>query len=266
MRGSWCAILLVSLALAGCSGGKDKGGDDASRADATGGTSTTAAALLAAKAELAVNGTRVAAVNGSFVVERGVAITFDASNSTGPIVTYAWDFGDNTTSSDRTQEHAYAEPGNYTATLTVANGNVSANATLDLTVGGVALGRPLFASHEEFSGSLPLPNPNSPMNPGVDYADHVVVVAAADANGTAALAVVARIAVSAGAGQNVFAYWKGPDGADLATSGSAGDVSGETSITFEGPMPAGEYTLRVRLFFGLAADYTATVDLDYVTA
>ena len=266
MRGAWMAVMLVSLALAGCSGGKGegKGGDgDGPVGDAAALTNSTA---LAAAIVVSVNGTLVVPSNGSIAVDRGVTLTFDASNSTGAIVSYAWDFGDNATSDERVAEHTYDAPGNYTVRLTVANGNLTSNATVTVNVLGALGGQPLFTSHEEFSGTLPLANPNSPTTEGTDYADHVVVVAAADANGTAALAVVARILVEAPQGQNIFAYWKGPDGTDLATAGEMGDVSGEAAITFEGPMPAGEYTLRVRLFFGVAASYTATVDLDYVTA
>jgi len=47
-----------------------------------------------------------------------LAVTF-TDNSTGTITNWAWDFGDNRTSSKRNPNHVYANPGNYTVSLTV---------------------------------------------------------------------------------------------------------------------------------------------------
>jgi RHS repeat-associated protein len=47
---------------------------------------------------------------------------FDQStDADGPIVSRAWDFGDGTTSSEPNPAHTYAQPGNYTVTLTVTD-------------------------------------------------------------------------------------------------------------------------------------------------
>ena len=56
----------------------------------------------------------------------GGAFAFDASASLSPIGTiasYAWDFGDGTTATTASPliNHTYADPGNYTATLTATN-------------------------------------------------------------------------------------------------------------------------------------------------
>lgn len=58
------------------------------------------------------------------IVNKGEVIHFDASESydlDGDIVSYLWDFGDGTNSTDVTVDHAYAEDGNYTVTLTVTD-------------------------------------------------------------------------------------------------------------------------------------------------
>ena len=47
---------------------------------------------------------------------------FDQStDADGPIVSWAWEFGDGTTSSQRNPAHTYAQPGNYTVSLTVTD-------------------------------------------------------------------------------------------------------------------------------------------------
>lgn len=48
-------------------------------------------------------------------------VLFDASTSTGPIVSYAWRFGDGGRGSNRTTTHAYDEAGTYVVTLTVTD-------------------------------------------------------------------------------------------------------------------------------------------------
>ena len=64
-------------------------------------------------------------------------VDFDASGSAGNIVSYEWDFGDETTETGVTPSYTYQETGTYTVTLTVkdATGN---NHTDRLTVTAVA--------------------------------------------------------------------------------------------------------------------------------
>ncbi|TLZ95833.1 MAG: PKD domain-containing protein [Methanobacteriota archaeon] len=58
-------------------------------------------------------------------VDRGAAVTFNASSSVDPdgtIVSYAWDFGDSSPAgSGVTQTHAYALAGTYSVTLNVTD-------------------------------------------------------------------------------------------------------------------------------------------------
>ena len=66
-------------------------------------------------------------------VKVGTTVYFDASASTGNILTYEWDFGDKTTKTGVTPTHTYHETGTYTVTLTIKDvaGN---NYTDQLTV------------------------------------------------------------------------------------------------------------------------------------
>ena len=56
---------------------------------------------------------------------RGVAplsVQFtDASSSAAPLISWSWDFGDGTTSTERNPQHTYSSPGPYSVTLTAAN-------------------------------------------------------------------------------------------------------------------------------------------------
>jgi len=80
---------------------------------------------LAASTTVIINGAPVALFTMSpESIETGDIITFDASDSYDPdgsIVSYLWDFGDGTTATDATVNHAYAENGIYTVTLTITD-------------------------------------------------------------------------------------------------------------------------------------------------
>ena len=80
-------------------------------------------------------------------VDTGVVITFDASGSYDPdggdIVSYDWDFGDVTSATGVIVEHAYADDGVYTVTLTVTDDEGATNST---TSTKTVLNRPPVAS------------------------------------------------------------------------------------------------------------------------
>jgi PKD repeat protein len=66
----------------------------------------------------------VADANGPYSGDEGSSIEFDGSGSSdsdGTIVSYSWDFGDETSAAGETVTHAYAQEGTYTATLTVTD-------------------------------------------------------------------------------------------------------------------------------------------------
>ncbi|HEX8102082.1 MAG TPA: M28 family peptidase [Solirubrobacteraceae bacterium] len=96
-------------------------------------------------------------------------VTFDATGSyrydslTGDRgyagdLTYEWDFGDGTSGTGRTVQHAYAEVGKYTAKLTVRSGATSDTMTLPITVIGSSFQGPELAKPEaeDADGTFPL--------------------------------------------------------------------------------------------------------------
>ena len=69
--------------------------------------------------------------------EAPLEVTFTGSNSTDDdaVVSYAWDFGDGTSSTEADPTHTYTAPGTYTAELTVTDGEGLTNtASIDIEV------------------------------------------------------------------------------------------------------------------------------------
>ena len=67
----------------------------------------------------------------------GRPVLFDGSLSTNPLegtLTYTWDFGDGTSGSGQDITHIYEKSGEYLVTLTVANAQDRATATLKVTI------------------------------------------------------------------------------------------------------------------------------------
>jgi PKD repeat protein len=88
-----------------------------------------------------VNAPPLADAGADLAVAAGEEAVFDASASRDPdggIVAYEWDFGDGTTASGIAVRHRYAEPGTYTARLTVRDeaglANSEASDTIVVTV------------------------------------------------------------------------------------------------------------------------------------
>ena len=68
-----------------------------------------------------------------------LTVSFSAAGSRDPdgdSLTYAWDFGDGATASGVTATHTYTEPGTYTASVSVSDGEFSAVADTAISVAG----------------------------------------------------------------------------------------------------------------------------------
>ncbi len=74
--------------------------------------------------------------DGILITATGAPIVFDASQSTGNVEAYAWDFGDGstTTTEDATTTHTYQERGKYTVTITLEGTRASDQTTRDVRV------------------------------------------------------------------------------------------------------------------------------------
>jgi PKD repeat protein len=111
-----------------------------------------------------------------------LAVNFTGSNSSDPdgsIVSYAWNFGDGTSSASANPQHTYNAAGSYTATLTVTdNGGLTNSASVVIAVTTAPVNQPprAVASANPASGVAPLTvnftgvNSNDPDGSIVSYA------------------------------------------------------------------------------------------------
>jgi PKD repeat protein len=80
----------------------------------------------------------------------GLSVIFTDKSANSP-ATWHWDFGDKTSSSEKSPQHTYAAPGTYSVTLTVVNSGGQSSKTVFVTV---SLGNPPVADFDfQVSGS-----------------------------------------------------------------------------------------------------------------
>ncbi len=87
-------------------------------------------------------------------------IKFSSEGSTddGKIVSYSWDFGDNTTSSEKNPIHIYKNPGTYTVKLTITDDKgLKAEKTSSITINKVLKGN--IVSEKEDNNDFTTANP-----------------------------------------------------------------------------------------------------------
>lgn len=109
--------------------------------------------------------TSAAGTNGSY--------TFTNTTTSDLTATYAWDFGDNATSTQESPTHTYTQSGTYTVMLIATNacGSDTTTETITVVVGGVAL-----QANEKFVSAYPNPNDGSfNLDMKLSQADDVVI-------------------------------------------------------------------------------------------
>ncbi len=103
--------------------------------DGRGGAATATSAVTIAAPP---NRSPVANANGPYTAQSAQPITFSSAGSSDPdgdTLQLSWDFGDGLLATGSSPVHAYAAPGSYVATLTVADGRGgSATATSNVTI------------------------------------------------------------------------------------------------------------------------------------
>ena len=172
----------------------------------------------------------------------GLSCTFDASQSTGAIATYGWNWGDGTANgAGSTQTHVYAIAGTYPVTLTVRD-NQGAVAT---TVQSVTVTNPVGATklaEDQFTRTLA--SGWGAANPGGNWT--VSTASAFSVNG-------AQGSISSGAGAGNNAYLRGV-------------TSNSTDLTFtigvnKVPTGSGLYVSAIGRSIVGAGDYRAVARL-----
>ncbi len=264
-RGVLAVLVTAGILLAGCAG--DDLDDAQPQAAADGNEGGNQTAPVEAVISVSFNGTALQEVNGTLASSVGANLTFDASGSVGTNLSYEWDFGDGATADNQTAVHAYASSGVFNVTLAVSDeaSTATANVVLNVTALGPAPGDAIGSDHHEFSGTVLVGNPNSANFEDVDHVNHLVPIGAADPNGTAGVAQTALLTLDASSagGLIMYVYWISPEGTTLASTDTD---TGEATLLYEEAMPPGDYVLRIRLFAGAQASYTATADVGYVAA
>lgn len=155
------SAFFLTVAFAGCvaEDATDKtvvGADADSDVEVDAENGTVNVTVVAAVIVVLIDGNETEPVNDTIETIEGTEVTFDGSQSVGDGLTFAWDFGDNTTAANMTESKSFA-PGEFNITLTVTGGdNQTAMASVSLSVaaGGPAPGTLLRTEKQKFIGTL----------------------------------------------------------------------------------------------------------------
>lgn len=192
-------------------------------------------------------------INGPYAGVAGAAIAFSSSGSSdadGSIATYAWNFGDNSSSSAANPNHVYASFGSYIATLTVTD-NMGASSSINTTV--------------EVSSSNSLPD-SCATQQATDYVDlqsDVPLCVTSANNGTLYFYFyvdgVSQIDISTGHGSgNADLYYSSTGWPTLSSYSKVSNNSGNVeSVTSYNPTVGWHYVMISGTHSGLTLKMTA---------
>lgn len=239
------------------SGNTTAAGNTTASGNGTSGTTTGAANTTSASSD---NETSNDTSSVNIVLERGADVTFDASESQGSNLTFAWSIG-NVTSENMTINHTFAEAGTYDVTLLVTDvDNGTDEVTIAIEVGGAssAAGTFLREDVQEFSGGEVVGGTTAcGSTGGLNVQEFMLSIIDVEPDGTASRANHIVITSSAGsAALGVELTLEGPDGTEIAR--------GET-IDAVGEFSAGDYTITWTLCGGFSTFSDATATTTYVT-
>jgi len=272
--GGFLAVLIMMTAFAGCSSDPETKAASSVDGDTnTAGGNSTSNVTLVPVIVVSIDGNITQPVNETINASVGMNLTFDGSDSTGENLTFAWDFGDNATGTNSSETHAYAAPGLFNVTLAITSGNttVDASVVLNITSAGPAPGSLVMTVPHDFSGTLLVGDPNSdsaPIGGTNSIRTHPVPIIDTTEDGTTVVAKTARLTLSTSSQTALIVnlQWRDPSGAIKARGDSnyqGGEMNNDHTITFEEPMPAGDWGAFVRHMVGANAQYTLHIEIDY---
>jgi PKD repeat protein len=157
-------------------------------------------------AEIAVAIAPIANANGPYSGAVGTPVQFDGTNSTddGAIVSYEWNFGDNSTGTGAKPTHAYASPGTFTVTLNVTdNDGLTGTATTQAVIACAANAYTIAPTSQSFPANGGTGNVNVTAPAGctwttVSNANWITITAGSmgNGNGTVSYTVAANISTT----------------------------------------------------------------------
>lgn len=194
------------------------------------------------------------------LIEPGVNVTFDASESEGTNLSFSWTIG-NVTSENETFDHVFNETGTYDVTLTVTDLlNATDEETVVITVGsaGAAPGTVLAEEQHKFNGGSVSGGTPTCTSISSSTTDKTYTLMINDTvNGTAAEVTLMVLEASYGsAGMGARITVRDPNDEQIGQANN--------DLEIEGPLAPGEYTIVYRLC-GVSSNHsTIDVTVTYV--